>query len=67
MSITINGYQIRHALDLLDGEDETPLEFEELPERKDTDTGETMPAGLYCWFAEYPDEGVVYLPDSADG
>lgn len=50
----------------LSGEDdvdlETSLTFERLPKRESIEGG-TLPAGLYCWFAEYPDEGCFPLFD----
>lgn len=65
MSITINGHQLRQALEVAD-EDDTELEFEHLDAHKDAESGEMMPAGLYCWLGEYPEEGVMYLQKVPD-
>lgn len=44
---------------------ETSLTFERLPKRESIE-GETLPAGLYCWLAEYPDEGCFPLFDAGE-
>jgi len=67
--IHINGYQIKRLLDFIDGEDETPLTLDfvdhERPDGNSND-GEIMPAGLYAWFTEYPDEGSLWLPETPE-
>lgn len=63
-ALTINGYQLRGALEFLapDGTGEQ-LEQEVCiqhgPER--THDEGTDPVGLYCWLSEYPDEGSIPL------
>lgn len=42
---------------------ETQVTFQQLPARKAID-GEELPAGLYAWLAEYPDEGCTLLDAS---
>lgn len=64
--IALTGLQIQHMWDYVDGDKETELTIALYPEGKDEETGETMPAGLYCWFTEYPDEGRLYLPETAE-
>jgi hypothetical protein len=65
--IHINGLQLKHALDFVDQDDESELVIEHVDfERPDGNSpDETMPAGLYAWFYDYPDEGSLLLPESA--
>lgn len=41
---------------------EAEVTFQRQPERRSIE-GETLPAGLYCWLTEYPDEGCFPLFD----
>lgn len=98
-SITLNGYQLRCALDFvapdlnppkltmydkfkralwrlrrphwrhthdefLASELESELSFAQFEACPDPEGGEEMPAGIYCWFTEYPEEGRLHLPES---
>jgi hypothetical protein len=69
MSITLSGHQLLAALDLCnpDGpEDKDQLDTEitivAREEFVSTD-GEKMPAGTYCYFTDYPEEGLCPLLD----
>lgn len=62
----MTGLQIQHIADFIDGDNETEVLVFYAEERKDAETGEPMPAGLYVSLVEYPDEGCVYLPADAD-
>jgi hypothetical protein len=68
MSISLNGYQIRRLWDFVDAEDEAEIEIEYVDyERPDGNSdGEIMPAGLYAWFRDYPDEGSLWLPETPE-
>jgi len=64
----INGHQIKHLMDLVYGEDETEICLEWFKEERpdgNSAEGEIMPPGLYAWFAEYPEEGQLHLPERA--
>lgn len=62
MTLTINAYQLRQAIDFLDDGD-GELEFAWMPAGTLL-SGEPRPAGLYCWFKEYPEEGSLLLEES---
>jgi hypothetical protein len=64
--LTLTGLQIQHMWDYCDGDLETELSIARYEEGKDQETDETMSAGLYAWFTEYPDEGRLYLPETAE-
>lgn len=64
--IIINGYQIERLRDFVDAEPEAEVTLGAFPERPDMETGEKMPAGLYAWFADYPDEGSIWLPETPE-
>lgn len=67
MSVQITGWQVKHLLDFMDGEDEAELTLEHFAEeRKDSETGEAMPPGLYAWFTEYPEEGSLLLAEKTE-
>lgn len=69
MSISLNGYQIRRLLDFVDSEDEAEVEIDYVDhERPDLNSneGEMMPAGVYAWFRDYPDEGALWLPQTPE-
>ena len=66
-AMQLNATQLRSALELAAPEfdtDEDQREVEvvlqRLPARTSSD-GEPMEAGLYCWLAEYPEEGCIPL------
>lgn len=61
--MNINGFQLMHLADFVDGERETELTLEVFPEHT-ANNGEHMPAGLYAWFSEYPEEGKLWLPET---
>lgn len=50
---------------ILESELETDLSFGMFEAGKDEESGEEMPAGLYCWLTEYPEEGRIHLPEIA--
>lgn len=70
-TLSMSCYQLRAALafawpemdDVEQGE--TELVFQRLPERMSID-GEPMEAGLYCYLADLPEEGVFLLSDEPD-
>jgi hypothetical protein len=71
-AVTLNGYQVKLLLEFVDSEDETEITVAYVDhERPDANSaeGEIMPAGLYVWCTDYPDEGSLYLPETpqADG
>ncbi len=69
MSLTINAYQLRQAAEFAapdyekeEDQRETELTFERLPAGTFTD-GDDRPAGLYCWYTDYPGEGCMLLDE----
>jgi hypothetical protein len=67
--LTLTGYQIEQLADFVDGERDTELTLAHFPKRPPDADGNEMPAGLYAWFSEYPDEGSLHLaeqPESAE-
>lgn len=67
MPITINAYQLRQAAEFAAPDYETDADqrdtclcIEYLPASKFSD-GEDRPAGLYCWYEDYPEEGCMLL------
>jgi hypothetical protein len=64
--ISMTGLQVQHIADFIDGDPETEVYVAHYEAGKDEETGEEMPAGLYCWLVDYPDEGRVWLPPDAD-
>lgn len=75
MSININGHQIAQLLELAWPDHGNPKEAEqgetEISLRKietsftSTD-GDEMPAGIYMHYADYPEEGSIYLPETGE-
>lgn len=68
-ALTITGHQLREAMDFL-APDGTAEQLEQSvciqhgPERvcdAGTPDESTDPAGLYCWIADYPEEGSIAL------
>ena len=64
--IHMTGYQIHRLWDFVDAEPDAQVTLDVFPERPDLETGEKMPAGLYAWFTDYPDEGSIWLPENED-
>lgn len=62
----LTGYQIKCLADFTDGEDIAEIIVEHFEASKDAETGEHMPAGLYAYFTEYPEEGRLYLPEAPE-
>ena len=62
----LTGYQIKLLASMTDGDDECELGVSQYPESTDEETGETMPAGLYAFYADYLDEGRTFLPAEAE-
>ena len=65
--LTLSAQQLKDALEFVapdfdadEDQREAEVCIQELPARMSTD-GEPMPAGLYCWLAEYPEEGCIPL------
>ena len=68
MTITLNGYQLKQALELVDDEDGTELCIDHVGhERQDSETGEIMPPGVYAWLLKYPEEGSTLLEETPEG
>lgn len=57
-SLTVG--QLWQALELGGDESDTELCFQQKLAGKDSD-GDDAPAGIYCWMAEYPEEGSIRL------
>ncbi|CAN5300361.1 hypothetical protein BH10PSE16_BH10PSE16_01290 [soil metagenome] len=65
--LTLTGLQISYLHDACGGEMETELSISRFEDGGTcADTGDCMPAGLYCWYDDYPEEGRIYLPEDAD-
>lgn len=66
MAFDLTGYQIQRLWDFVDGDVESELSLAYFDEARPDleDPEETMPAGLYAWFTDYPDEGSLWLPES---
>jgi len=62
----LNGYQIKALLDFVDSEDDAELCIQWFRECPPDDDGLAMPEGLWTYFAEYPEEGRIYLPETAE-
>lgn len=65
-SLCLTGYQIEHLADFVDRERDTELTLAHFPERSPDADGNEMPAGLYAWFTEYPDEGALHLAEQPE-
>ncbi len=65
MAIQLTGLQVQHLWDFCGGELDAEVTIDRLEARTSTD-GEPMPAGLYAWFTEYPEEGCLFLPANED-
>lgn len=63
--MNLTGHQVRQINDFMGGDYDTPVTIEQLAERVvDGAPGEpatVLPAGLYIWCTEYPEEGAVLL------
>lgn len=61
----LTGYQVKKLHEFMGGDFDTNVTVERLPERTlEPGTGDeptTLPAGLYVWCTEYPEEGAVLL------
>jgi hypothetical protein len=55
----LTGYQVQQLNEFLGGDYDCEVTIEELPER--TLGEEVLPAGLWVWCSEYPEEGGVLL------
>lgn len=60
--ITLNGHELRNALQLATDDLETAISIQYKQDGKDID-GEDAPAGYYAWYHEYPEEGSIRLDD----
>jgi hypothetical protein len=58
--VTLNGRQLREAMEFIDSDDECDVGIAWLPDRTSSE-GEAMPAGYYAWMADYPEEGCIPL------
>ncbi|OZI30826.1 hypothetical protein CAL29_22885 [Bordetella genomosp. 10] len=67
-ALTLNGHQLWDALEFL-APDRTDEQLEQAvcihPGPARTADGFTEAAGLYCWLADYPEEGSIRLDDTA--
>lgn len=68
-SLTINAAQLKQAFELAapdwetdEDQRDTEVELQWLPERVSIES-EPMEAGLYLWYTDYPEEGVILLPE----
>lgn len=57
----LTGAQVKALNEFMGGDYDTDVTIEHCADRRDVVTGEPMPAGLYAWCTEYPDEGCVLL------
>jgi hypothetical protein len=62
--ISLNGVQIAALLDFTDRELDAQITLGHFDDRRPDSEGNPMPAGLYAWFTEYPEEGAIYLGDA---
>ena len=65
----LTGHQVRALNDFIGGDHSTDVTIDELPERRldgaaagGGDGPTTLPAGLWVWCTEHPEEGGVHLP-----
>jgi hypothetical protein len=56
----LTGYQVKALHAFMGGEFDTDVTIEQCEERVSSD-GEPMPAGLYVWCTDYPEEGCILL------
>jgi hypothetical protein len=61
----LTGYQVEHLADFVDREADAQISVARFDQDRTGSDGERMPAGLYAWFTEYPEEGQVWLPVDA--
>lgn len=57
----LTGYQIKNLVAMIADDDECELCLQEYPESVDEEDGEIMPAGLYAFYPDYPEEGRIFL------
>lgn len=66
----LTGYQVKKLNDFMGGDYDAGVTIEELPERTlDPGTGDeptVLPAGLWVWCTDYPEEGGVLLARDPD-
>lgn len=60
-ALTITGAQARELLAVFGGDEEAEVALGWFRETKSEEDGEAMPAGLYAWMADYPEEGRIHL------
>ena len=58
--ITLTGNQAEAILEAFGGEP-TMVSIRRMEASKDVEDGSDMPAGLYLYYTEYPEEGVIFL------
>jgi hypothetical protein len=66
--MTLDACQLRHAAEFAAADYEmeedqrgTEMTFQRLPVPAIGTDGDEMPAGMYCWYTEYPEEGALHL------
>lgn len=65
--LSLNGRQLRAALAFCGGiYDDNNFSIQKFDACVDEHEGETMPAGLYIWCTEYPEEGRMYLAEDSE-
>ena len=62
--VYLNLAQAQNIVECFGGED-ADVVVEEFGASVDAETGEAMPAGLYLWFADYPEEGRIAIDEDA--
>lgn len=60
-NVYLTGYQIKQLAVMAADEDDCSMCVQEYEETIDAEDGEVIPAGLYAYYDEYPDEGRMYL------
>lgn len=62
----LNGRQIKALIDFADSEDDADLCIQWFAECPPDGEGNLFPEGLWAFFAEYPEEGRIFLSEDGD-
>jgi hypothetical protein len=65
--LSLNGHQLLAVVQFCGGDFDTDLSIGYFPERPNPEGQIPLPAGLYVWCTEYPDEGCWYLNEEPVG